>query len=92
MLGSCCKINDADAGIEFHFSLCDEVDHMMDTEYLKPLEFMDISNQRMAEQLTWKDAVSLMDFQRDQAPSLHNCVLTMPPLPKYTKLVTADIY
>ncbi|XP_021345418.1 ral guanine nucleotide dissociation stimulator-like 1 [Mizuhopecten yessoensis] len=46
----------SDAGIEFRFSLCDEVDHMMDTEYLKPLQFMDIPNQRLAEQLTWKDA------------------------------------
>ena len=47
-----------DGGIEFRFSLCDEVDHLIDTEYIKPLQFMDIANQRLAEQLTFKDAVS----------------------------------
>lgn len=48
--------NRSDGGIEFRFSLCDEVDRMMDTEYIKPLQFMDIANQRLAEQLTFKDA------------------------------------
>lgn len=61
---SCCKfqiilISFIDVGIEFHFSLCDEVDHMIDTEYIKPVEFLDLSNQRIAEQLTYKDAVSI---------------------------------
>lgn len=31
---------------------------MMDSEYQKPLEFLDIPNNRLAEQLTFKDAVS----------------------------------
>ncbi|KAK3088008.1 hypothetical protein FSP39_013341 [Pinctada imbricata] len=46
----------ADIGIQFRFSICDEVDHMIDADYHKPLEFLDISNQRLAEQLTYKDA------------------------------------
>ncbi|XP_063422433.1 ral guanine nucleotide dissociation stimulator-like 1 isoform X1 [Mytilus trossulus] len=50
------SLNRSDGGIEFRFSLCDEVDHMMDMDYVKPLQLMDISNQRLAEQLTYKDA------------------------------------
>lgn len=42
--------------IEFRFSICDEVDHMIDSEYHKPLDFFEIDNQRFAEQLTCKDA------------------------------------
>lgn len=48
----------ADGGIKFQFSIVEEVDHMIDAEYQKPLEFLDIPNQRLAEQLTYKDAVS----------------------------------
>ncbi|KAJ8311804.1 hypothetical protein KUTeg_010641 [Tegillarca granosa] len=46
----------SDAGIEFRFSICDEVDHMIDVDYHKPLQFTDISNQTFAEQLTYRDA------------------------------------
>ncbi|XP_036365562.1 ral guanine nucleotide dissociation stimulator isoform X2 [Octopus sinensis] len=45
-----------DIKVEFRFSICDEVDHMIDSEYHPPLDFFDISNQRFAEQLTCKDA------------------------------------
>ena len=48
-----------DAGIEFHFNLCDEVDHMIVAEYHKPLVFGEIRNTTVAEQLTYRDAVSL---------------------------------
>ena len=52
----------SDTGIQFRFSICDEVDHMIDTEYHRPLEFLDISHQRLAEQLTYKDAVMRIYF------------------------------
>ena len=48
----------SDAKIEFHFNLCEEVDHMIVAEYRKPLMFGDIRNQTVAEQLTYRDAVS----------------------------------
>ncbi|KAL5011520.1 hypothetical protein ScPMuIL_010071 [Solemya velum] len=46
----------SELGIEFCFSICDEVDHMIDQVYHKPLAFMGISNQRFSEQLTYRDA------------------------------------
>nr|XP_022325977.1 ral guanine nucleotide dissociation stimulator-like 1 isoform X2 [Crassostrea virginica] len=46
----------SDGEIKFQFSIVDEVDHMIDSEYQKPLEFLDIPNNRLAEQLTFKDA------------------------------------
>ncbi|XP_062586095.1 ral guanine nucleotide dissociation stimulator-like 1 isoform X4 [Saccostrea cucullata] len=49
-------VSKSDGGIKFQFSIVDEVDHMIDAEYQKPLEFLDIPNQRLAEQLTYKDA------------------------------------
>ena len=48
----------SDAKIEFHFNLVEEVDHMIVAEYRKPLMFGDIRNQTVAEQLTYRDAVS----------------------------------
>ncbi|XP_048775777.1 ral guanine nucleotide dissociation stimulator-like 1 isoform X4 [Ostrea edulis] len=49
-------VSKSDGGIKFQFSIVEEVDHMIDAEYQKPLEFLDIPNQRLAEQLTYKDA------------------------------------
>ncbi|XP_071097276.1 ral guanine nucleotide dissociation stimulator-like 1 isoform X7 [Haliotis cracherodii] len=47
----------ADANeIEFRFSICEEVDHMIDNEYHKPLTFNDISSHTFAQQLTHRDA------------------------------------
>lgn len=46
----------SDGDIKFQFSIVDEVDSMIDSEYQKPLEFLDIPNNRLAEQLTFKDA------------------------------------
>ena len=51
----------SDANIEFHFNLCEEVDHMIVAEYRKPLMFGDIRNQTVAEQLTYRDAVSSLN-------------------------------
>lgn len=45
--------------IQFRFSICDEVDRMIDEEAPKPLTFPDISPRLCAEQLTLRDAVSL---------------------------------
>ncbi|KAK7095563.1 ral guanine nucleotide dissociation stimulator-like 1 isoform X1 [Littorina saxatilis] len=42
--------------IQFRFSICDEVDQLMDMEVPKPLSFADISPRVFAEQLTFKDA------------------------------------
>ena len=47
-----------DTSIEFHFNLVDEVDHLIVADYHKPLTFCDIPNQSVAEQLTYRDAVS----------------------------------
>lgn len=57
-LTKCSHIVHADGDIKFQFSIVDEVDSMIDSEYQKPLEFLDIPNNRLAEQLTFKDAVS----------------------------------
>ncbi|KAH3792902.1 ral guanine nucleotide dissociation stimulator-like 1 [Dreissena polymorpha] len=46
----------SDGNIEFHFNLVDEVDHMISADYHQPLTFCDISNQTVAEQLTFRDA------------------------------------
>ena len=45
--------------IQFRFSICEEVDHMMDVEVPKPLSFNDITPRMCAEQLTLRDAVSV---------------------------------
>nr|KAG5693399.1 hypothetical protein BaRGS_009872 [Batillaria attramentaria] len=55
------KYKEEDSGnaaenIEFRFSICDEVDHMIDADVPKPLSFMDISPRTFAEQLTFRDA------------------------------------
>ncbi|XP_025114106.1 ral guanine nucleotide dissociation stimulator-like 1 isoform X6 [Pomacea canaliculata] len=42
--------------IQFRFSICDEVDRMIDEEAPKPLTFPDISPRLCAEQLTLRDA------------------------------------
>ncbi|XP_076455444.1 ral guanine nucleotide dissociation stimulator-like 1 isoform X2 [Babylonia areolata] len=42
--------------IQFRFSICDEIDHMIDMEVPKPLSFNDISPRMCAEQLTLRDA------------------------------------
>lgn len=49
-------VSNSDGDIKFQFSIVDEVDSMIDSEYQKPLEFLDIPNNRLAEQLTFKDA------------------------------------
>lgn len=49
-------LGNSDTNIEFHFNLCDEVDHMILAEYRKPLEFGEIRNTTVAEQLTYRDA------------------------------------
>ncbi|XP_060590682.1 ral guanine nucleotide dissociation stimulator-like 1 isoform X2 [Ruditapes philippinarum] len=46
----------SDSNIEFHFNLVEEVDHLIEAEYHKPLNFCDIPNQTVAEQLTYRDA------------------------------------
>lgn len=48
---------------------------MMDMDYVKPLQLMDISNQRLAEQLTYKDAVSIGQFSRFDKGSLQSQIL-----------------
>ena len=48
----------SDGAVEFHFNLCEEVEHLIVSEYHKPLQFLDIPNQMFAEQLTHRDAVS----------------------------------
>ncbi|XP_041370926.1 ral guanine nucleotide dissociation stimulator-like isoform X2 [Gigantopelta aegis] len=57
-----------DGEIEFRFSICDEVDHMIETAYHKPLVFQEISNKHFAEQLTCRDA----ELFRKVVP--HHCI------------------
>lgn len=49
-------IGNSDAKIEFHFNLCEEVEHMIVADYRRPLVFGDIRNTTVAEQLTYRDA------------------------------------
>lgn len=46
----------SDSNVEFHFNLVEEVDHLIVDEYHKPLKFIDIPTQVVAEQLTYRDA------------------------------------
>lgn len=50
------KKEDSVENIEFRFSICDEVDHMIDADVPKPLTFHDITPRTFAEQLTLRDA------------------------------------